>query len=41
MNKAVNIVLGNSFSYPLCAFDMNVFKVKVPWDYQYEPLYLF
>ena len=30
MNEAVNIVFGDSFSYPFCSFDMNIIKIEVP-----------
>lgn len=36
MNEAVNIVFGNGFGYPFCAFDMDVFKIEVPTGYQYR-----
>ena len=35
MNEAVNIIFGNSFSYPFCTFDVDVFKIEIPKDYQY------
>lgn len=40
MNEAVNIIFGNSFGYPFCAFDMDVFKIEIPKNYQYGPLQL-
>lgn len=41
MNEAVNIVFGNGFGYPFCAFDMDVFKIEIPRTYQYEAFCLF
>ena len=40
MNEPVNIIFGNCFGYPFCAFDMDVFKIEVPKSYQYGPLSL-
>ena len=38
MNKTVNIVFGNGFRYSFGAFDMNIFKIKIPRIYQQERL---
>lgn len=38
MNEAINIVFGNGFRYSFCAFDMNVFEIKVPRNYKQEQL---
>ena len=38
MNEAVNIVFGNGFRYSFCAFNMNIFEIKVPRRYKQEQL---